>query len=336
MTYSFGSVILHDDYNIFATGNANGTANHGVANINTVWGVGTGNKGYGQTTLPILTAVNAGSDVVTATQWSTLLNRILSASNHQSTTITPITNPTAQQTISAYSALSTNVTSVFNNRLNCTSSGTDITSGGAGTYASSWNNTLTFTHTITFTSGDAARYFFNTGGRIALTYGLSGGSSLYNGVISTLLSNAGTIYVTADSSVTQTIAGGSYTGTTKSGGSGGSVTQVGYYQLTTSNQQIYSSSTTSYYGYETDAFTINIKSNGTQGSNSDKGSVITITSYLSTSVTTGSTRLGSTGGSVTPVDGTIAANCVLKPSEITYTTTASWGSPSMSVSASAT
>ena len=34
MTYSTGSLIIDDDYNIFATGNAAGTGDTSVANIN--------------------------------------------------------------------------------------------------------------------------------------------------------------------------------------------------------------------------------------------------------------------------------------------------------------
>ena len=48
MAYASGDLILRDHYNTFATGSAAGTANHAVANINTVWGVGNGNKVYVQ------------------------------------------------------------------------------------------------------------------------------------------------------------------------------------------------------------------------------------------------------------------------------------------------
>ena len=49
MAYAQGDSILDDHYNIFATGNAAGSGDHSVANINTIWGSGDGvNKGYGQ------------------------------------------------------------------------------------------------------------------------------------------------------------------------------------------------------------------------------------------------------------------------------------------------
>lgn len=319
MTYSTGSVILSSDYNIFATGNAAGTGDNSVANVNTVWGVGNNDKGYGQTTLPVLSAVTAGA-TVTATQWSTMLSRISSAASHQSTTITPITSPVAGDTISAYAALSTNITSIYNNRLNCVSSGTSITSGGAVSRSTSWATSVTFTQTITFASGDTARYFFNAGGRVTLSYSRSGGSvNSQNTAITDLCTAVGTITLTGGSG-TATISGGSYTGTNKTGGSGSPTiaSTTGYYDLTTANVQVFTQSSSSYYGYEGNSLTINVKSNGTQGSNADTGSIITVSTTITKS------------GGLTTVDGTLTATMTLIPSETTYTTTTSWGTPTMS------
>jgi hypothetical protein len=319
MTYSTGSVILSSDYNIFATGNAAGTGDNSVANVNTVWGVGNNDKGYGQTTLPVLTAVTVGA-TVTATQWSTMLSRISSAASHQSTSITPITSPVAGNTISAYAALSTNITSIYNNRLNCVSSGTSITSGGSVDRTTSWASSVTYTQTITFSSGDAARYFFNAGGRVTLSYSRSGGSvNSQNTAIADLCTAVGTITITGGSG-TATIASGSYTGTNKTGGSGSPTiaSTTGYYDLTTANVQVFTQSSSSYYGYEGNSLTINVKSNGTQGSNADTGSIITVYTTIVKS------------GGLTTVDGTLNSTMTLIPSEGTYLTTTSWGTPTMS------
>jgi hypothetical protein len=319
MAYSTGSVILDDDYNIFATGNASGTGDNNVANVNTVWGIGNNDKGYGQTTLPVLSAVTAGQ-TVTATQWSTMLARISSAATHQSTTITPISSPVAGNTISAYAALSTNITSIYNNRLNCVSSGTSITSGGSVNRTVSWGTSVTFTQTITFASGDTARYFFNAGGRVTLSYSRTGGSvNSQNTAITDLCTAVGTITLTGGSG-TATIAGGSFTGTNKTGGSGSPTiaSTTGYYDLTTANVQVFTQSSSSYYGYEGNSLTINVKSNGTQGSNADAGSVLTV--Y---------TTIAKPGG-LTTVDGTLNATMTLLPSESTNLTTVSWGTPAMS------
>ena len=82
MTYSAGSVIVDDDYNIFATGNAAGTGDASVANINTILGEGDNERGYGQT--GGLTAVTAGS-LVQATEWASLLTKNTLLANHQGT-----------------------------------------------------------------------------------------------------------------------------------------------------------------------------------------------------------------------------------------------------------
>ena len=318
MAYSLGSVILDDDYNIFATGNAAGTGDNSVANVNTVWGVGTGDKGYGQTTLPVLSAVTAGQ-TVTATQWSTMLARISSAASQQGSSITPITSPVAGDTISAYAALSTNITTIFNNRLNSAAVGTSITAGGAVSRATSWATSVTFTQTVTFASGDAARYFFNAGGRITQTWSRAGGSvSDQNTAITNLCTACGTVNYTAGTG-TQTIAGGSYTGTVKTGGSGSPTisANTGYYDLTTANVQVFTQSASSYYGYEGNSITVNIKSNGTQGSNADAGSIITVASVVAK------------GGGLTTVDGTLTSTLTLIPSATTYLTTTSWGTPTL-------
>ena len=318
MTYSLGSVILDDDYNIFATGNAAGTGDNSVANVNTVWGVGTGDKGYGQTTLPVLDAVSAGQ-TVTATQWSTMLARISSSASQQGSSITAISSPVAGDTISAYAALSTNITTIFNNRLNAAAVGSSITSGGSTDRTTSWTTSVTFTQTVTFASGDAARYFFNAGGRITQTWSRTGGSvSDQNTAITNLCTACGTVNYTAGTG-TQTIAGGSYTGTVKTGGSGSPTisANTGYYDLTTANVQVFTQSASSYYGYEGNSITVNLKSNGTQGSNADAGSVITVTSVVAK------------GGGLTTVDGTLNSTLTLIPSATTYLTTTSWGTPTL-------
>lgn len=49
------------------------------------------------------------------------------------------------------------------------------------TYTGAWGNSgnrgLIFTHTVTFTSADAARYFFNAGGKLKLSFSRTGGSA---------------------------------------------------------------------------------------------------------------------------------------------------------------
>lgn len=229
MTYSAGNTIVDDDYNIFATGNAAGSGDDSVANINTVWGSGTGDKGYGQTsTLP---AVAAGA-TVSATSWANLLNRASSLASHQGTSITAISNPSAGDTIAAYAALSANITAVFNARNNAAAEGADSSVTSSST--SGWNTSSTLSKTITFASADAARYFFNAGGQIRLSWSRSGGTaSTQNTTWSDLLTASGTLVLTG-AAASKTINSVAYTGLTKIGGSGTPTTLTtteGYYAL---------------------------------------------------------------------------------------------------------
>jgi hypothetical protein len=168
MAYAAGDLILHDHYNVFATGNADGSANNAVANINTVWGTGTGAIGYGQTATTI-TGVTAGA-VITATQWSTLIGRLNSILTHQAGTGSGITLPTAGATVAYIASLQTGVTNAFNNKANYATQGATVTGANFDVAISSTTGLSSYTvdRAVTFASADAARYFFNAGGQLNL------------------------------------------------------------------------------------------------------------------------------------------------------------------------
>ena len=237
MTYSSGGLIQDVDYNGFA----NSTAG---ANVNGIWATGTGDSGYGQTALA---TVSAGG-TVTATQWAGLVNNISSMASQTGTTITSRVAPTAGNTINILAALNTDLTNITNNRGNAVASGTQYgtfsgsiaKTTGTGSGSAAW--TITFTHTITWASANAARYFFNAGGRIKWDVNKTSTGQLadaeWNDLAGTLV---GDIYITGGTN-TQTIAGTAYTGTTKIGGTGTPGTlanTVGCYDYTTSDQLIY-------------------------------------------------------------------------------------------------
>jgi hypothetical protein len=237
MTYSIGGLIQATDYNGFA----NDTA---AANVNGIWGAGSTNAGYGQSTT--LATVSAGA-TVTATQWATLNNRISSLAAHQGTGITSRANPVAGSTIGILSALNTDLVNLTTNRANAALSGSQYTSWtgtsskttATGSGNTAW--TITFTHTITWGSANAARYFFNAGGRIKWeTSKTSTGTDAddeWNDLANTLV---GDIFITGGDFAT--IAGTNYTGTTKSGGTGTPTTlatTTGWYDLITTDTILY-------------------------------------------------------------------------------------------------
>ena len=319
MAYSQGSVILDDDYNIFATGNAAGSGDDNTANINTVWGAGTGDKGYGQTNT--VSAVSAGS-TITATQWATLLSRMTSLGAHQGTSITAISNPNAGDTIEAYAALSANITSIFNNRNNAAANGTDITTNGTTTTTSTWDVRAVTTKTVTFADAASLRYFFNAGGMIRMSFSLTGGSDAKSQEWADLLSKSGTIVVTG-AAASKTIAAVAYTGTTKIGGSGTPdtlATGTGAYDYTGTPVAIFKQFADS---SPYTANFINITA-------AISGSVITFVVTLEDAAADTIAPDGSgSGNAADVVDGTLTMTTVVRPPSTANLNANTWGTPTM-------
>ena len=319
MTYSSGSLILATDYNGFVSTNAG-------ANVNDIWSTGSSDKGYGETAVPTVST----SATITATQWATLNNRIASLGSQTGTTITSRTNPVAGDTIGILAALNTDLTNCTTNRGNAVGTGSQYTTfSGSTSYTSNWSGTLTFTHTISFASADAARYFFNAGGRfkweVNKTSTGNGGDPEWNDLANTL---CGDIFFTGRvNGTSQTIAGTSYTGTQKSGGTGSPntlATTTGWYQLTTSDTLIYRQyADSSPYTNNNIALYARTASSGTQ--------LVFTTNWVNSEGDT--TSGGSATGSPFSSFGTAPATVVTYfPPSATYLTGAAWGAPTISAS----
>ena len=150
MAYTSGDSIEATHYNDFA------------ASVNAVWGSGTGERGYGQTST--LSTVSAGN-TVTATQWATLVARLDSMRNHQGGVGSGITQPTIGDSIEAIAAVSTNVALVDTNRRDNNVGVTELSTANA-TGATGWTSNAVRECTFTFASAAQMRYFFNGGGTI--------------------------------------------------------------------------------------------------------------------------------------------------------------------------
>jgi hypothetical protein len=175
------------------------------------------------------------------------------------------------------SAIPTNLTTIYTNRLNAASQGsTDTTSANR---ASTWSNNLVFTLSATFANGDAARYFFNAGGQLKITFSHPTGTTIDNS-LNALATACGTVVLSAPTSGTITVASTSYNGVTKIGGSGtvnAISTNSGYYAWTTANTQVFKQLVASApVGYTNTNINLNVKTNGPVGTNGDVGNVITI------------------------------------------------------------
>ena len=230
MTYSSGSQILAADYNTFA-GNT-------TAGLNRVWSTGAGDAGWGQTDI----ATVATSGTVTATQWATIVNNLATSGTQSNTTITSRTAPVTGNIIGILANVQTDITSVTTNRGNAAASGTTsstwtgsiakTTATGSGQAA--W--TIVWTQTITFPSANQARYFWNAGGLVRLDMSKTSTGTDMDPDWNTFAGTVGTLYFSGRvNSAAQTIAGVSYTGLTRDGGSGTpspNLTTTGWYSLT--------------------------------------------------------------------------------------------------------
>jgi len=305
MAYSTGDTILDNHYNDFAT------------SVNAIWGTGSSVRGYGQSST--VSSVSAGT-TITATQWSTLLDRIRSISDHQgndaSITIDTVTNPSAGNTISVFSTLSTDIGTIDTSAAaaaNAAGFATAITDTAALT--TSLTGTITQTNTLTFANANAMRYGFNAGGKIEVSWSLSGGTSddKYNNWVA-LASQCGTYRIFANTSG-------------KSGGSGSSninLTNEGFYDMGTGV-------VASFRQYEDTApytasyIQLNTSLNAAPGS----ATVMTLTSYWVDGAADQTSYNKNIYNVLDQVDGTKTTTFSWYPPATTYLT-ASWGTPSWS------
>lgn len=159
-----------------------------------VMGTGSASRGYGQTTFG--TNKNVG-DTIGANDFNNIRYDLLNASAHQNGSAAALSlagnvagaqiNTTDPNSFSTYQA------TVDSDRFNCHSSRKTTVSAGSNSRTASWASSVTATYTLNFSSGDAARYFWNGGGRIRIASSRTGGAaSAQNTAWSSLLSSAGT------------------------------------------------------------------------------------------------------------------------------------------------
>lgn len=313
MTYATGGLIQASDFNNLVGGSAANVSGQ----LNCVLGVGNRDVGYGQTTVSNVAQYNK----VYATDWASMINKLNSVRQHQTGSGSSITAPSTGNLIQYISTLSSSITSSYTSRLTYASSGSTTTGSNYTTNMTApetSGNVSTITRTITFASGNAARYFFNAGGKLTLVVTANNNNATARSAsIVTLCSTN----FNSDSMNAITYSGRS--------GSGGTATvnltsgsTAGYYGLTTSptNRSVVTITSTSY--YTGDYLQLTAASNGTQGSNADNGSVI----YFNL------TLFSSADGSSQPADDldvTITTRVDITPPETTYLSN-SWGTITVS------
>ena len=266
MAYILGDIIAAADLNGF------------INTLNTIWDVGNTTRGYGQdvngggANIP---TVVAGA-VINGSDWSPLVGRLTTLGLHQTNTAHPgipaIGEFNVGELIESHSSggagqdLPLAVSTVDTNRLLADAGSmtlfTTAPQANTDTRTSDWGGTATpasLVHevTVTFASENDARYFFNSGGEIRFDASLVGGSTSQSTDWANLLSAVGVVSF-------------DYTQTTVTGSGTGSA--IGYYDLTSTSQQIYTN--TGAGAYTANDYTIFATRSSFTGVNGGNGAAI--------------------------------------------------------------
>jgi hypothetical protein len=186
-----------------------------------------GNTGYGQTAAAATAAVLG--DSVTKTQWDNLRFDIVNCIVHQIGALPTIKTVNEGDTI-VYNAAEPNyqyltlATQAATNKFDLAAGQYAVESGTSKTYSSDWSTSVSLTITATFVNAAAARYFFNSGGKLRFTSSFTPSTSTQqNNAWRDTLAGAGTIVF------------------------GGNTPSTNFYTLTSTNQQFFTVSSTSTY-----------------------------------------------------------------------------------------
>jgi hypothetical protein len=163
MAYVAGDTITAAQYNIFVN---NSSAPYGY---NHFAGTGSGAYGLGQTALATVTG---GAGTITAAQFNSLFTAMNNIANHTNDTLTSTTAVATGDTIAIKAALESDIATLAAsiaagspNATALTTSAALVTSDASGR----WTGSHTVEQSVTFSSADDLRYFFNAGGKVRVT-----------------------------------------------------------------------------------------------------------------------------------------------------------------------
>ena len=208
--------------------------------VNNIFGNGSGQSGYGQT---LTSAQVSAGNIVTAAQMDNLRTDINKANNHQTGSAASIGDIAVGQVIGAdasgtsvssltqttegYNDYDTAVTNITSNKflIDSGEGSLENISSASSSRTTNWKNEIQHIFTIDFGTTDKARYYFNSGSDIRMSLSQTGGSGSKTTSWRTLLSDIGTIKF-------------NYTTTTQTGSGSSFPGSRGWYDMTTSYQNI--------------------------------------------------------------------------------------------------
>ena len=141
-------------------------------------GTGTGSRGYGQT---VQSADVFTGNQITKEQWDLLRYDITSIKYHQDGALPNIVTVNVGDVIGYGSGnpntnYATLLADADANRFKISPSASTLTNKGAAVRSTPWSVSASATLTCTFSDSNAARYFFNSGGKIRITTTITGAS----------------------------------------------------------------------------------------------------------------------------------------------------------------
>lgn len=264
MSYATGGLIEATDYNNLI--GANVTAN--TAQFNSIWAWGANSIGYGQTPISSVSALST----VTAAQWASLVNSINSANTHVNGSSSGLTANTAGQLIGVSAGIQVKINGLYTDRMLFASNSAVV--AGSGLAYAAWTSTSTsstltrgFGARATFNNGaDAARFFFNSGGRLKFNISATSTGSTRSTATAALVGYLGGVAL---------FAANTNSGRTGTGGTlGTNNTALGYYTSPFNANTTVVSVTSTTASYTSDTATISVKPGTSQGSFNGNGSTI--------------------------------------------------------------
>ena len=225
MAYVAGDTILDDEYNTFVN---SASSPYG---FNHFAGTGSGVYGLGESSI----ATVAAGGTILASQWNSLFTGMANIADHTNDTLTSTAAVSAGNTIAIKSALITDLAtlaaSVAAGSPNATALSTSASLQTITTASEGWDNTATHEHSITWTTADRMRHFFNAGGKVRIVTSTTQASTNPKDQAFIDLGTAlGNIDIGAHATTRS--------GSGESPSSGGSGLTLGFHDLTTSYQEL--------------------------------------------------------------------------------------------------
>jgi len=261
-----------------------------ISTLNTMWGVGSGSIGYGQSTTLSSALTN---NKVLSEDWKKVYRRLYDISDHGGF------DYIIQSTLSSYPRSITDKIAyisqygppfpsnyISTNWLPRTGWALEQSFGEEirGDYTPIWRTSAQLVFTATWASPDQARYFFNCGGQIRFDLGLRG-ASIIGDPWTTIPYQAGYVFLSQTAPITypsiRLNSGQIFNGITNQTQINNNpiqptINDQGYYQLQTSDVEVFNQR----YGFGSrpnSNIGISIRTNGPSGSNGDNGNILTFT-----------------------------------------------------------